>query len=232
MENNPFEIHHVARIVESKETESLMECLATLELKAVSIGEGQNAEVFAAEGTPFEKVCLKKAKKNPRILCNSIDEEHKFQALARKAGVRTPLSLISLETNQGKYFIMERVNGVTVDELSKKPALLPKNFNYETFCRSLEENVEKMHAAGIYHRDLHKQNIMVDENGLAVILDYGTATLGTGSDFTYEESVLEYDPIAGRYGQSFSYFKDDIGMMKKSMALLRCYKEKPTTIDS
>ena len=63
-----FEIKKVQKIVESKETEALLECLATLELHAESIGEGGNAEVFALGAGPFSKVCLKKVKEKQQII--------------------------------------------------------------------------------------------------------------------------------------------------------------------
>lgn len=210
-----FEVKSVAKIVESRETDELISCLENLELKAKSIGEGQNAIVFVAEGTPFEKVCLKKAKEKPTILCNTIEEEHQYQMLARTAGVKTPLTLLSLDTDKGAFFIMERINGVTVDEAARRPQSVPEGFEYHAFCEALEKEVEKMHNAGIYHRDLHTQNVMIDTEGNPVIIDFGTATRGTGSDLTYEQTVMRYDPLKGRYDTFGSYFKDDDDQVRK-----------------
>ena len=71
-----------------------------------------------------------------------------------------------------------------------------------------------MPERGIYHRDLHYSNVMIDEEGLPVIIDFGTATEGSGSDFTYEESVSMYDEKKGRYSLVNGYFKDDLVMVK------------------
>lgn len=219
--NRQFEVKHVARIVENKETEALSECIKTLEIRAKTISEGGNAVVYAAEGTPFEKVCLKKLRERPLLLGNSIDAEHQYQELVREAGVSTPLSLISIETNEGSFLIMERVNGCTVEEAIQKPALLPKDFDYKKFCNSLDEQIEKMHAKGIYHRDLHIRNVMIDRDGMPVIIDFGTATRGSGSDLTYEETVMMLNSEKGTYEPKSGYFTDDLIMVRNLKTALR-----------
>ncbi len=226
MENlhiKPFEIKKVQKIVESRETEALVECIESLEIHAVSIGEGGNAEVMAIEEGSFSKVCLKRLKEMPQIDCNSIDRENELQGLARKAGVRTPLTLISLETDNNKFLIMEKVIGCTVEEVLAKPSNLPEKYSHEEFMKDLDEQIIKMHNAGIYHRDLHSRNVMINEEGLPVIIDFGTAIEGSGSDSTYEEMANVYNPTKGRYELVAGKFKDDKDMvrnLKSAMAPL------------
>ncbi len=219
-EIKPYNIEKVAKIVESKETMRLLNCLQTLELHAVSIGEGGNADVFVAEETPFKKVCLKKIKQKPQILSNDIDQEHKYQIMAREAGVSTPLPLISFEAEGKKYLIMERVDGHTILEVLEKPSLLPKKFDFAVFSKALDDSIKKMHDSGLYHRDLHSKNVMINKAGMPVIIDFGTATVGSGSDFTYEESVSMYNPTSDRYEQKTGYFKDDLMMVRNLKASL------------
>lgn len=222
MENiNPLEIRKVQRIVESRETEALVECLSRLELHAEVIGEGGNAEVLAIEEGQFSKVCLKKIREKPQMVCNSIDRENELQGKAQAAGVRTPLALISLETEKGTFFIMEKVNGYNVEEVISNPSRLPESFNFETFCRELDAQISTLHNAGIYHRDLHIRNVMINEEGLPVIIDFGTATEGTGSDFTYEELATVYNAKTNRYDTVSGAFKDDLQMVRNLKSALR-----------
>ena len=223
MEKKPkiLTIEEIEKISNSKEVADLVECIKSLELKTVPIGEGGNAIVYAALGTSFDRVCLKKAKDKPQIMYNNIDQEHQFQMMARDAGVRTPFSLISIKTDEGKYLIMERIEGYSVAEIMEKPELLPKDFDTDAFCNSLDSQIAKMHKKGIYHRDLHYENVMIDKEGLPVVIDFGTATEGTGSDFTYEESVSMYDAKKGRYGLVNGYFKDDLEMVKNIKSNIR-----------
>lgn len=218
---NPYEIKKVQKIVESKETEALLSCLNSLEIHAESIGEGGNADVLAIEGGPFSKVCLKKAKEKPQLVCNTIDRENELQGKARSAGVRTPLTLISIETDKGDFLIMEKIDGCTVEQLLMDSTKIPEGFSYEIFTKDLEEQVKRMHDAGIYHRDLHIRNVMVNEKALPVIIDFGTATEGTGSDFTYEEIATSYNHSTKRYEQVSGVFKDDLKMVQNLKSAIR-----------
>ncbi len=223
MENltlKPFEIRKVQKIIESKEVEDLVACLESLEIHAESIGEGGNAEVLAIAEGPFSKVCLKRIKEMPQIICNSIDREHELQNKARQGGVRTPLTLISLETEKGHFFIMEKIIGSTVEEVLAVPSKLPEQFSVETFMSDLTEQVQKMHATEIHHRDLHSRNVMINEEGLPVIIDFGTASEGSGSDFTYEELASVYNPVKGKYEDVAGKFKDDDLMVRNMRSAL------------
>ena len=128
---------------------------------------------------------------------------------------------MSIKTDDGEYLVMEKIDGHSVGDIVKNTKLVPENFNYKKFCDSLDSEVSKMHKAGLYHRDLHFGNVMIDEDSLAVIIDFGTATMGIGSDFTYEESVSMYDPSKGRYFLANGFFKDDLEMVKNIKANLK-----------
>lgn len=223
-----FKPDSIKRLIESKEAEKVCDCILSVELKAEPIGEGGNGLVYIPKDEMLGSVCIKKIKEKPQIFYNSIDEEHKYQEKLNKIGVRTPMTLISFkDKNDGQeYFIMERINGHSVKDILKDENLMPKNFEYNKFCRSLEDQIKKMHNAnglseGIHHRDLHEGNVMIDEEGLAVIIDFGTATEGTGSDFTYEESVQMFNEKKGRYDFVNGYFKDDNEMVKNIKSSLK-----------
>lgn len=221
IEIKPFEIKKVQKIVESKETQALIECLALLEIHAETIGEGGNAEILGIAEGPFSKVCLKRVRETPQILCNSIDQENEIQGKARRAGVRTPLALISFETEDGKkYFIMEKIIGSNLEEILVDPSKLPDTFSAQTFNTDLDKQIATLHAAGIYHRDLHTRNVMVNEEGLPVIIDFGTATEGTGSDLTYQEYTNVYNPVTKRYDSVEGMFKDDKVMVRNLKSAL------------
>lgn len=214
MENRAFNIKTIEKIVNTNEATQLSECISNnLEGKFISIGEGGNAIVYVAEGTPFEKICFKKVKDKSQIIYNDIDKEFEYQMKVKKLGIRTPLTLISINTEDGIYLVMEKINGASVKDIVKDSTLLPEKFNYKIFCKSLDEQIAKIHKGGIYHRDLHSGNVMINEEGLPVIIDFGTATEGTGSDNTYDECVSMYNEKEGRYDFVTGYFKDDLKMV-------------------
>ncbi|MEJ0002339.1 MAG: phosphotransferase [bacterium] len=211
----PYEIKKIQKILETKEVEELIECLKTFEIHAKSIGEGGNAEILAIEEGPFSKVCLKKVKETPQLVYNTIDRENELQGKAHKAGVRTPLALLSIETESGdEFFLMEKIDGINVEEALAQPSKVPDAFSNEPFMKDLDDQIKKMHNAGIYHRDLHVRNVMIDKAGQPVIIDFGTAVEGTGSDFTYEELATVYDEKKKGYTQVSGKFQDDLKMVR------------------
>ena len=229
-----LKITSIEKIVESKKTDELAKCLKRHELDAVSIGEGGNAEIFAPTAKRFKNICAKKIKSQPQILDHNIVAEHDYQARAHKAGVRTPMPILAIVTNEGKHILMERIYGYTVDEVLKRPSLLPKKFDFDTFCNTLEDSIEKLHSIGIYHRDLHAKNVMIDsKTGLPYIIDYGTATdIGSGSDLTYQESIMVLDEKTGKYQLQSGFFKDDNIMFKNLKAGLRQFRKNTKALTS
>ena len=153
MENKAFEIKSIKRIIDSKETEKLVECVSGMELQDIPIGEGDNAFILIPKEKSFERVCIKKVKQNPLIKINEIDKECELQAEARKMTHKkdegnyfsVPQTLLSFTTKDGEmYLVMERVDGYSIEEILKNPKLLPEKFDYQVFCKDLDELSEKL----------------------------------------------------------------------------------------
>jgi Tol biopolymer transport system component/tRNA A-37 threonylcarbamoyl transferase component Bud32 len=76
----------------------------------------------------------------------------------------------------GRPFIaMEYVAGRTLDHLIGRKGL--KLLDALRFSIQITDALAKAHAAGIVHRDLKPSNIMVTEDGLVKVLDFGLAKL-------------------------------------------------------
>ncbi len=213
-----FEVKRVKILVESQNFDDLLECIEKTGFDVEKIGEGGNAEVFSVQDGPMSKFCLKKIKTQPQIKDQNIEREHQYQIEARKAGVTTPLSVISFESDHGSYLIMEKINGFTIRQIAEKPQLLPKNFDVDMFISELTAMIKGMHNANIVHRDLNAGNVMVNTQGKPVIIDFGTATHGTAnSELAYEETVLLKNQHTGAYEQKSGFFIDDIKNLKNTI---------------
>lgn len=233
MEGKIFKVESVKKLIDSKEAENIEECILKVELHANPIGEGNNATIYIPENESLQSVCIKRGKEKQMMIFNNIDDECQFQKECKKLGIRTPLTLLSMTTKEKEdYFIMERINGYSIKEVLKDNNLLPQNFDYETFCKSLDEQIEKMHSGDIYHRDLHPGNIMIDEEGLPVIIDFGTAVKGSGSDNTYEDIVQMYNHKKGSYEFINNIFEDDIKMIKDVKSELKIFIKQPIDISA
>jgi serine/threonine-protein kinase len=81
--------------------------------------------------------------------------------------------IISLDNSE--YMVMEYVQGQTLVDLIPKGGLrMPLALKYAV---QMTEALAAAHQAGIVHRDLKPANVMVTENGLVKILDFGLAKL-------------------------------------------------------
>ena len=78
------------------------------------------------------------------------------------------------------YIVMEYVRGATLSSILKKRTLgLDEAVRY---CVQIADALTKAHAAGIIHRDLKPGNIMITEDGLVKVLDFGLAKFDPTTD--------------------------------------------------
>jgi len=141
------------------------------------IGQGGMGAVFLAQDTKLgRKVALKVL---PAAMASDADRLARFQREARAvAALNHPniVTLYSVEEDNGVHFItMELVEGQTLAEL------LPRNgFALSRLLEiaiPLADAVSRAHRAGITHRDLKPDNIMIDREGRLCVLDFGLAKL-------------------------------------------------------
>src|SRR5262249_8449960 len=86
------------------------------------------------------------------------------------------------------YIAMERVEGETLrGPLSSGSVPVKKLLGLAV---QLAEGLSKAHEAGILHRDLKPETVMVTEDGLVKILDFGLAKLTSKTSGSGQESQL------------------------------------------
>ncbi|MEN8260764.1 MAG: serine/threonine-protein kinase, partial [Pseudomonadota bacterium] len=82
----------------------------------------------------------------------------------------------ALQINGTAYLIMDYEDGVPLSMLSDPPASMtgPK---FKAILTSLLAGLEQVHARGTVHGDIHPSNILLRENGEAVLIDFAAARL-------------------------------------------------------
>lgn len=89
----------------------------------------------------------------------------------------------------GMYMVMDLVDGEPLDQLLGAGPLAPERAL--ELARQVADALAEAHAAGIVHRDIKPQNIMVDRRGAARLLDFGIAALkGADHDLTRTGALI------------------------------------------
>jgi len=141
------------------------------------LGKGGMGEVYVAEDTKLHRrVALKVL---PQEMAADSERRARFQREARAvAALNHPniVTLHSVEEADGVHFItMELVEGQTLaDAMPGKGMALSRLLE---IAIPLADAVSSAHRAGITHRDLKPDNIMVDNEGRLRVLDFGLAKL-------------------------------------------------------
>ena len=141
------------------------------------IGAGGMGEVYLAEDTRLRRnVALKVL---PAELATNKNRMRRFEQEAQAAAALNHpniATIYEIAEHEGAHFIaMEFIDGVT---LRKK--MRQEQTDLRRFLRYLQyvaEGLAKAHAAGIVHRDVKPDNIMITRDGHVKILDFGLAKL-------------------------------------------------------
>lgn len=232
-EGRHFEV--VKRFLEARNEEAILSCLERMDRKKVKIGMGNNAEVFGVEGEPlFENICVKKILKYPKVKINSIEAEFEFQEAVHDLNIKTPRNILMVRNNETKeeFILMEKIRGASLGDIldPQSNVLIPDTYNHEQFFETLKKMVDTMHENNIYHRDLHSGNVMVDEEGNPVVIDFGAADHGYGGHGDDHEiykasGFVLVSEKEGKYTYGQSILPNDDRQVKLLEESMRKYKK-------
>jgi serine/threonine protein kinase/tetratricopeptide (TPR) repeat protein len=140
------------------------------------LGQGGMGHVYKVYDTEVrEKMALKIL--NPEIASDerTIERFRGELRLARTIAHRNVCRMYDLGREGATYFItMEYVPGEDLKGLMHRIGALPVG-KALSLARQIGEGLAEAHRAGVIHRDLKPQNIMIDRDGNARIMDFGIA---------------------------------------------------------
>src|SRR6266849_5971220 len=141
------------------------------------LGAGGMGEVYLAQDTKLDrKVALKIL---PAEVASHRDRMERFVREAKAAAALNHPNIAHIyeigEADGVNFIAMEFVEGKTLREkIHLERTELIKLLRY---LQNVAEGLAKAHAAGVVHRDLKPDNIMITGDGHAKILDFGLAKL-------------------------------------------------------
>lgn len=142
------------------------------------IGSGGMGEVYAARDTLLDRIVALKVL--PERVVSDPDRERRFVLEAKAAASLNHPNIVTIHyvgTDEGMHFIaMEYVDGKTLAELIRPHEGLDPA-EARRLAQQIARALATAHKAGIIHRDLKPANIMVTEEGIVKVLDFGLAKL-------------------------------------------------------
>jgi serine/threonine protein kinase len=85
-----------------------------------------------------------------------------------------------VEANGTSYMVMELVRGNTLEQrVKEKGPLAPHEI--DKMLVPVLEGLQRVHTAGFLHRDIKPGNVLLGENGLPTLIDFGAARLAIAS---------------------------------------------------
>jgi serine/threonine-protein kinase len=140
------------------------------------LGKGGMGKVYKAQDTDLkEKVAIKLLRPEIAADKKTIERFRNELKFARKIRHKNVCQMYDLNKEKGAHYItMEYVAGKDLKGMIRMMGQLSSGktiFIAKQVCEGLVE----AHRLGVVHRDLKPQNIMVDEDGNARIMDFGIA---------------------------------------------------------
>lgn len=156
-----------------------------------TIGEGGMANVYLAYDTILDRNVAVKVLRGDL----ATDEKfvRRFQREALSASSLSHPNIVEVydvgEDNGSYYIVMEYIEGKHLKQLLKKRGSLTLTEVVDIMLQ-VTDGMSAAHDSYIIHRDIKPQNIMILENGLIKITDFGIAMALNSTQLTQTNSVM------------------------------------------
>ena len=167
------------------------------------LGRGGMGEVFRADDLKLgQAVALKFLPPEVAREQERLDRLYNEVRTARQIAHPNVCRVYDVGEVNGEHFIaMEYIEGENLSTLLRRIGRLPEAKAIQ-IARQMAAGIAAAHEKGVLHRDLKPGNIMLDERGVARILDFGLAALHSDIDKTHvAEGTPAYmapEQLAGR----------------------------------
>lgn len=155
------------------------------------IGEGGMSQVFKARDNKLNRFVAVKILKNE--FCDNADIVEKFKGEATAIATLSDNNIVNIldvgTQDSINYIVMEYVKGKTLKDIIKQVGKM----NYETaisVAMQIARALDCAHRNNIIHRDVKPQNILVTEDGIMKVTDFGIAKSATSETITNTSTIM------------------------------------------
>lgn len=159
------------------------------------IGEGGMALVYKAKDRLLNRYVAIKVLKNEFV--NDEEFIKKFRRESQSAASLSHPNIVSIYDvgmekigdNDIYYIVMEYIRGKTLKEVirEKGKLMVDETLNYSI---QIAEALQHAHKNHIVHRDIKPHNIMITEEGIVKVTDFGIARAASSSTVTNTSSIV------------------------------------------
>ncbi len=150
-----------------------------------AIGVGGMGEVYKARDTRLDRTVAIKVL--PEHIAKREDLRARFEREARAVASLNHPNICTLHDIGPGYMVMEMIEGETLAARIEKGAIpIDQALKMAT---QIADALDRAHRAGVTHRDVKPQNIMLTRDGVKV-LDFGLAKSGTSAKIGPGDSTI------------------------------------------
>ncbi|MEA4924368.1 MAG: protein kinase [Syntrophomonadaceae bacterium] len=155
------------------------------------VGEGGMSTVFKARDKILDRIVAVKILKDEFSKDKGFVEKFKTEALSA-ASISHPNIVNIYDVGQEQdvhYIVMEYVDGTTLKDIIRKRAPLPVE-EAVNIAIMVCDGVHHAHEKGIIHRDIKPHNILITEQGMVKVADFGIARAVSAGTITYGNNIV------------------------------------------
>ncbi len=155
------------------------------------IGTGGMSTVYRAFDTTLERTVAVQLRH--REIASDSDQLERFRREARAVAQFSHPHIVGVidagEDDHRPYIVFEYVEGETLKDRIRRSGMLPVD---EALAYAIEitRALDAAHSRGIVHRDIKPQNVLIDEEGMAKVTDFGIARSLDEEGLTADGRVL------------------------------------------
>ena len=139
---------------------------------------GQSSKIYTDKDN---KYIIKEIQLTNWVTKEDIEKEYNIQTEAYNLGIAPKIYNCIIENTYG-YLIMDKIENVESLTSYYKRKNKIDNDKFENTVLNIKNAINKLYEKGIYHLDLHSDNILIKENGEIIIIDYGLSEIYVNDD--------------------------------------------------